>query len=141
MSKQQQKFKSKVDGKEYLFIRSSEYLKEVPLDLSQKPSGLHLYFDNLYQHYDVYDKSGHTIRNFQLIGYDTTPSFFISSGTSWFKIEPYASVEEADAEPRPLSEISELNHYPSGSNIIKVESSATGWIIFKKKEGFGVVKI
>ena len=137
MSKKQKKFKSKIDGKEYLILIDDVQIMQKSLNELSAPSGLHFYFDDNSQlHYDIFDRPGHKIDSYLIAGYDSTPSFFVSSGSTWFKID-VDDPNKKHIEPLPLTEISEIKSYISGS-FYSLQSSASGWLILVKKEGIDI---
>ena len=135
MKKKKIVFNSTIDGKEYtiIYYTSKRWVKQSPVDPITTPSGLHVHIDGIYHHFDIYNENRDTIDSFNFEGYDSTPSFYISSATTRLKVDA-DNPEELKFFPIPLSEeITRINAVPSG-NYVNIESSAKGWIIIVKKE-------
>jgi len=123
MSKKDKKFDTSINEKEFKIIvhHDDRYVMAVPLPSNYSPSGLHLFKDGLYHHYDVYNENGEKDRIY-LNGFDNMQNLYVTSGNNHYKIET-----ETNIKLLPVDKIPKLDYSISG-NTLAVGSNAKGWV-------------
>lgn len=142
MSKNKEEFDLEdEDGKKYKMVhKKGEWVKKIPLDPTIQLSGLMFIFnDNTQHHWELYDEERHQIDRYDLKGWDSTPSFYVSGATVWFKIDA-DDPENMSFETIALSDVEKIKSHITG-NLLGVETEAPGWAIIFKDKGFDIIPV
>lgn len=127
------KFNSVINGKKFKIVRPKKdtHVMAIPLD-NFPTSGLHIIYNELHifrNHYDLFNEAGikeEKEEPMYLVGYDSTPSFYLRSGQNTIKVD---CSDENYIKFLPITPTDKIETMfdITGYNI---SSSATCWGIF-----------
>ena len=139
MSKKKEVFDIVDDsGKKYKMIHKKEiWVKKKPLEIKEDSRGVMFIFnDNTQHHWELYDEYGHQIDSYKIEGWNSTPSFYVSGATFWFKFD-VDDPEDMNFEAIALSDVGKIKPFITG-NYLGIETEAPGWAIVFKDKNFDI---
>ncbi len=103
------RFNTIINDIEFKMIRKDDncWIKAVPLTQQSTPSSLHIILNGEDHHWDVYDKSGRDTHKVYFEGYKSTPSFYLKSGQSCFRVD----CDVDDIKVLPITETHKMDTY------------------------------